>query len=710
MGAKSTTAPVTDEAVEVVLGALVVRLVISDDAPVRLLSIVPAGRPIAADDVAAPRPRVTPLVELSLAGESHVRHSHDVRHRNYAASHRLRYVDHRVDASELVVRQRDPETGALVTSRLRSITPDSVSATTRIENGGGTDLTVEYLSSLVLSGFAEVVAADIFERLRVHDARMSWTGEYRWSDRSLTDVGIVDVGIPHATSSSRTSHSVGASGSWSTSTHLPQGALEDRETGLIWAWQIEHNGPWYAELDDVGRDAAIALSGPTYRQHHWAETLAPGEVFESVPASVAVVHGTLDTALAAVTRHRRSIRRSTSVGLPIIANDYMNCLMGDPSTEKLLPIIEAAAAVGAQYFVIDAGWYADDNGWWSTVGAWTESQVRFPGGLSEVLDRIRSLGMTPGLWLEPEVMGVDSDALAELPDEAFFHRSGRRVAEQGRYHLDFRHPAVRRRMDDLVDRLVSDYGVGYLKLDYNINVGEGTDVGPSGIGTGSLGAGLLGHDRAYVAWLDGIRERHPRLLLENCASGGMRADPAQLAATHLQSTSDQEDPVLNAAIAVAAPSAMPPEQAGVWSYPQPHYSDDLNDFTMAQSTLSRVHLGGRVDLLDPRQRDRVRSALAVHAGLAEFMPVAEPFWPLGLPGWSDEHLALGLRSESRQVVAVFRRGGSETIELPLEGRARDARVLFPTDRAVQLEPTPSGVRVTIPADPGSCIFEVVSRD
>jgi alpha-galactosidase len=85
----------------------------------------------------------------------------------------------------------------------------------------------------------------------------------------------------------------------------------------------------------------------------------------------------------------------------VIFNDYMNCLEGDPTTAKELPLIDAAAAAGCEYFVIDAGWYAElSEDWWGSVGAWQPSKTRWPGGLQQVLDRIRGKGMVPGLWLE----------------------------------------------------------------------------------------------------------------------------------------------------------------------------------------------------------------------------------------------------------------------------------------------------------------------
>ena len=84
-----------------------------------------------------------------------------------------------------------------------------------------------------------------------------------------------------------------------------------------------------------------------------------------------------------------------------------------------------------------------------------------------------------------------------LPDDAFFQRAGVRVVEHGRYHLDLRHPAAVAPLDEAIDYLVGELGVGYLKLDYNIRGDQGTDLARE-----SAGAGLLGHNRAYLGWLD----------------------------------------------------------------------------------------------------------------------------------------------------------------------------------------------------------------
>ncbi|KAK8067504.1 hypothetical protein PG996_006616 [Apiospora saccharicola] len=251
--------------------------------------------------------------------------------------------------------------------------------------------------------------------------------------------------------------------------------------------------------------------------------------------------GDTDAAFGALTQYRRRIRRlghSDHSHLPIVFNDYMNCLMGDPTDAKILALIEPVARSGAEYFVIDAGWYADDNDGWDDVRAWEPSQKRLPMGFKNLLDKIREAGLKPGLWIEAEVIGVRSPVTDELPPEAYFQRDDERILEKNRYQLDFRHPAVIARMDGIINRLVTEYGVAYFKFDYNIEVTQGTDIACH-----SPGAGQLDHNRAYLRWVSNLLDRYPSLVNENCNSGAQRLDDAMNAVFTLQSTSDQQDPV-----------------------------------------------------------------------------------------------------------------------------------------------------------------------
>ena len=677
-----------------------------------------------------------PLVDVQLTGSGGHRSSDRSIYSN--AGSRLLYQGHAESSANgwtrLHVDLADPESGLTAQVRFRS--PEGVAAVqaeVRLANGGDRRLVLESVTSLVVAGlvgsaFTESASAsglagdvDPLTGLDLYWADNEWLAENRWQSRPVREL-LVDIDQFRHHQDSRGSLARTSRGTWSTGRHLPMGALVDRGSGRALTWQVESSAGWRWEVGEHCGAGYLALLGPTDSDHHWRQPLEPGEDFTTVPAAIALGEGTapgtddggFPAAIGELTAYRRALRRShpDHVALPVIFNDYMNTLMGDPTAEKLAPLIDAAATVGAEVFVIDAGWYDDDAaGWWDSVGEWQESKSRFPDGLAKTTDRIHAAGMVPGLWLEPEVVGLRSPVAALLPDEAFFQRDGIRVAESSRYQLDLRHPAAVAHLDQVVDRLVADYGVGYFKLDYNINPGPGTDLG------GSAGSGLLGHQRAYLAWLDRVLDRHPGLILENCSSGGMRTDYALLARFQLQSTSDQQDPLRYPPIAAAAPAAMTPEQAATWAYPQPDFDDNLNAFTLAGALLGRIHLSGYLNRMSAEQRALVAEAVEVYKRIRADIPRSDPFWPLGLPGWTDEWVALGQRASHATYLTVWYRGGEsgteQTLAVPhLRGHDVIPHVLFPapTDTDLAWDSDRGELTVRMPRPGTARLISLTHRD
>ncbi|MFF1307496.1 alpha-galactosidase [Streptomyces sp. NPDC058307] len=629
---------------------------------------------------------LVPLVEVTATG--HGRLWSGERFIETAIGERLTYCDHETvreaDGERTTIRLADPETG-LAAEVVLETAPGAgfLRSRVRLVNEGSTPLRLESVSTLTVGGITD--AGGGLDGLTLHWADNDWLAECRWREAPFREHVVPLSRFAHG-HEGRGCFERFSQGSWSTGRHLPIGALTDR-AGRTWLWQIESSAGWRFETGEREGAAYVALFGPDDAHHQWHHTLAPGEDFHTVPAVlVRGATGGLDAAFGELTDYRRLIRRDhpDHRALPVIYNDYMNTLMGDPTTEKLLPLVEAAARAGAEVFVIDAGWYDDDaQGWWDAVGAWEPARGRFPGGIQEVLDAIRDHAMVPGLWLEPEVVGVRSPLARTLPPEAFFRRGGLRVTEHGRHHLDLRHPAARAHLDAVVDRLVGEWGVGYLKLDYNINIGPGTENDTEN-GPESPGAGLLGHHRAHLDWMSGLLDRHPGLVLESCGSGGLRMDYAQLAVAQLQSTSDQQDPLRYPPIAASAATAVAPEQAAVWAYPQPDHTTDRIAFTLTGALLGRVHLSGFLDRMSEEQFDLVRSAIRVYKDIRPQIADARPFWPLGLPAWEDAWIAHGLRGRDATYLAVWRREGadapsSRTLPLPhLRGVRLRPEVLQPT--------------------------------
>lgn len=460
------------------------------------------------------------------------------------------------------------------------------------------------------------------------------------------------------------------------------GVVRSRAQQRSLLWQVEHNGAWRWEIGDQGGALYLVASGPTDQSAAWSRRLAPTERFEAVPALL-VLGGDDDDVVGSLTQARRRLRRPhpDHTTLPVIVNDFMNCLMGDPTAQNLPAVVDAAARVGAEVYCIDAGWYTDGDAWWEDLGAWQPSTRRFPDGLGAITERIRAHGMVPGLWLEPEAVSVSSPVADALPAEAFFQRDGARVVESGRLQLDLRHPAALAHLDNAVDRLVGELGLGYLKLDHNMDVTQGTDRDAD-----SPGDGQLEHQRALLRWVRDLMDRHPGLVVESCASGGQRMDAATLAVHPVQSTSDNQDPLLTAAIAAAAPTAVTPEQGAVWAYPDPGWSEERIAFSLASPLLGRVHLAGQIHRLDERRTALVREAVAAYRRIRHRLPAALPFWPLGLPGWHDDVVALGLRDDDGDLLTVWRRSGPTTVRLPLPRRAGsllDVEPVFPTSLPTQ---------------------------
>ncbi|BDZ51777.1 hypothetical protein GCM10025867_40180 [Frondihabitans sucicola] len=495
---------------------------------------------------------------------------------------------------------------------------------------------------------------------------------------------------------SRNRLAISSLSTWSSGIANPIGAARNRATGATLAWQIEHNGAWTFELGELpawgaggvpledrlrsdvpfgpprgdhSHDGAyVAVLGPTDTLHQWSITLSGDAPFTTVPVTFSV-GASLDDAFGNLTAARRATRRANPQNetLPVIFNDYMNTLEGDPTEGKLLPLIDAAAAVGADYFCIDAGWYDDTAGWWASVGDWKPSTLRFPSGLGSVLDRIRDRGMVPGLWLEPEVVGVTSAAASSLPDSAFLQRGGVRIREHERFLLDLRSEAARAHLDEAVDRLVSEFGVGFFKLDYNVTPGAGTDHDAP-----SVGAGLLDHNRALLAWLNDVLDRHPTLVLENCGSGAMRSDFGMLGTLQLQSTSDQQDPLLYPVIAVGALAHVLPEQAGNWSYPQPDMDDERIVFTTCTGLAGRLYQAGVLSGMDRHRLDLVAAGVAAHKATRHELARSTPRFPTGLPSYDDgwvtvafEVPATASEAGSTYVIAWRQEWADETVDLDL---------------------------------------------
>ncbi len=621
-----------------------------------------------------------PLIELHCLGEDTDGH-HGLRHTHTYPAADMRYVSHRFQPSgentRLEIVLSDGRLDATVFYEFYAGAP-VVRCWNKVINRADKPVTLDYVTSFAYYGLTDEVCGGWENNTAFYIAHNTWHGELQWRKNTPFELGLTKVNR-----SSLKRLTISQLGSWSSYEYLPMGVFENLEDHSCLFWQIEHNGSWGWECSDVpGGGLYLQLYGPNFSQHHFEKVLQKGKTFTSVPVAVGVRPDGFEGVVGALTAYRRKLRRPNADNrdLPVIFNDYMNCLMGDPTEERELPLIDAAAEAGCEYFVIDAGWFSQrdggDDDWWSSLGVWKEAKKRFPRGLRFLMDYIREKGMVPGLWIELEDIGKECEALASMPDDWFFQRHGVRVQEHGRYQLDFRHPGVRAFAHQTVDELVKLYNVGYLKMDYNITAGAGTDYQAD-----SVGDGLLEHNRAFLCWLDEVLEKYPQLVIENCASGGMRMDYAMLQRLSVQSTSDQTDYRQYACIAAMAATAAAPEQQAIWSYPRVEGDEEETVFNMVNAMLFRVHQSGFLNRLPESSFRQVKEGLACYKRIRNAVREGLPVFPLGQLPLHAPWAAYGVRYGRDLYLSVWRIHSPEsTVRMPLEclkGKAAAVTCLYP---------------------------------
>lgn len=631
-----------------------------------------------------------PLTQLQLTGDNI--HHKGIKLAYGGTTGRLVYQNHTIIENKqgklLSIEETDPQTGLLITSYFQFYNEVATIQTWKVaDNRGAEELGIEWLSSFSYTGLLQ---QDDFQNnyathMEFSVAHNAWTAELQWETRTLKECGLnFYVDGEHKQPSSKRI-SITNNSSWSCSEYSPGGLLYNKWTKQVAAWQIEHNGAWHYEIGDTGNGDLIYLNliGPEEYDNHCWINLKPKQCFSTVKAAFVQLGGDRECAFIEMNRYRRLIRRHSvdNRNLPVIFNDYMNCLMGEPTTQVELPLIASAAKAGCEYFVIDCGWYADGY-WWDSVGEWMPSSERFPNGIEEVIQAIRDKGMIPGLWLEIEVMGINCPLVNELPEDWFFMRHGKRVIDVDRYHLDFRNPEVVAYADNILSRLIADYGVGYIKMDYNITTGIGTDYLSD-----SYGEGLLAHNRAYLAWLDRLFKRYPGLVIENCGSGGMRHDYAMLSRHSIQSLSDQTDYLRNGAIAAAGATAVTPEQCAVWSYPLEDGDQEETIYNMVNSMLLRIHQSGYLNQLKPERFQLVSEGIEVYKDIRNLIPKADPIWPLEMPMIDDEVISFGLKCDKTILLGIWNNIKNDhlvQLDLSRYGAIEKAQQIYPKAEEFQV--------------------------
>lgn len=644
----------------------------------------------------------TGIAQVQVAGENKDTHMGAKMMRSSEGG-RLTYKTHTIAGNTLTVVQESPNVRCETVFEGYEDT-NALRVHTVVTNITNAPVILEEVSAFCITGLGDKNQPDA---MLFTDFLQSHHAECQPRTRSFRELGVCG-----GRSESQQRVSGCNIGSWSTKELLPMGILEDKVGGSLLMFQIESNSSWYYELSDTVDKYYLYLGGPNLPFGGWYKTLQPGESYTT--PYVAVAFGKdLNDVIGNMTKYRRHIAGVSPADekLPTIFNEYMHLSWDSPTAENTAKYAPVVAKTGVEYYVIDCGWHNEEDGdkVYPFVGHWKESNARFPEGVRKTTDFIRSLGMKPGLWIEPEIIGIQcQEMLDHYDDDCFFQRHGKRLAVMNRHFVDYRNPKVRAYMSETIRRMVEDYGAEYIKCDYNQDCGVGTDYGAE-----NAAVGLEEAANAFLDWIKEMIAKYPDVVFEGCSSGGMRMDYKTLSAYSLVSTSDQTDYLLYPYIAGNILSAVLPEQAAVWSYPVTieceqgeGVSDDRIVINMINSFLGRMHLASRLYFLDERQMDLIREGVAYYNTLSEAKKTAVPYFPMGFTRFGDKTVCAGLKNDKQIYLAVWNLAGEGNVSVPVQEKILKAKIAYPSSTQVSLCVTDSGLDVVCPQTPCAVFVEL----
>jgi len=270
-------------------------------------------------------------------------------------------------------------------------------------------------------------------------------------------------------------------------------------------------------------------------------------------------------------------------------------------------LAEKAAALGIDRFVMDDGWFGQRKTDHAGLGDWYVNQEKFPHGLKPLIDKVHSLSMDFGLWVEPEMVNPDSDLYRKHPDWVLNFPGRPRSEQRTQLVLNLARPDVRAYVLGFLDKLLAENDIAFLKWDYNRNWSEpGWDQLPAT----EQKKVYVEFTRNLYAILGELRKRHPKVEIESCSGGGGRVDLGILHFTDEVWPSDNTDPFDRLTMQDGFSYAYTPQVMMAWVTDSPHW------------------LNHRTTSLSYRMLSSMQGSLGIGANIAK---------------WSDEETATAKR-------------------------------------------------------------------
>jgi len=291
---------------------------------------------------------------------------------------------------------------------------------------------------------------------------------------------------------------------------------------------------------------------------------------------------------------------------PVQLNTWEACYFGVNET-TVIELIDEAADLGIERFVLDDGWFRNRNNDRTSLGDWQVDEEKFPSGLAPIAAYCHEKGLEFGLWIEPEMVSPDSELYRAHPDWILGFANGPLIEARNQLVLDLDRKEVANHLFESISTLLHEIPISYLKWDMNRDMHQLENAqGQRAVHRQTL---------ALYALMARVRDHFPDVAIESCASGGGRIDMGVLAYANRFWPSDTNDALDRIAVQQGFLSVLPPELMGSHVGPSPcHITGRQHAIAFRAGVALWGHMGVEADIRSLSEDDRstLEAAISLH--------------------------------------------------------------------------------------------------
>jgi alpha-galactosidase len=398
---------------------------------------------------------------------------------------------------------------------------------------------------------------------------------------------------------------------------IERGDHSDEQTGDVWFGALAWSGSWRITVEQDQLQQIRVTGG--FNPFDFAYKLLPGQKLETPIFYGGYSHEGIGGASRLL--HRFELTKILPEApaprpRPVIYNSWeaTGFNVNESGQEALA---EKAASIGVERFIMDDGWFGQRKDDHAGLGDWYVNQQKFPHGLKPLIDKVNSLGMDFGLWVEPEMVNPDSDLYRKHPDWVLNFTGRPRTEERNQLVLNLARQDVRDYVYGFLDNLLSHNNIAFLKWDYNRNWSE---PGWPAVAPDEQKAVYVEYVRNLYSILRELHAKFPKVEIESCSGGGGRVDLGIMALTDEVWPSDNTDPFDRLRIQDGFTYAYTPGVMMAWVTDSPNWVNHRTTsvaYRFLSSMQGSLGVGANLNQWTPGDFATAKDLIAAYKGVRE---------------------------------------------------------------------------------------------